>query len=177
MTELERVLHERIARDGPLPFGAFMQLALYHPRHGYYSGGRPRTGWRGPFVTSPELDPSYGELWARAVAKVWEACGSPDPFAVVEVGPGEGGFAHALLSALDGELRRAVRYRLVERVPQVQERQRERLAGFDAEWSASITELPRSEHGVVFANEILDNLPVHLVERRDGELLEVCVES
>jgi SAM-dependent MidA family methyltransferase len=177
LTDLERLLHERIARDGPLPFGAFMQLALYHPRHGYYAGGRPRTGWRGHFVTSPELDPSYGELWARAFAKVWSACGSPDAFDVVEVGPGEGGFAHAVLSSLDGEFARAVRYGLVERVAEVQDRQRERLEGFDVEWSASITEVPRSDHGVVFANEVLDNLPVHLVERRGGELLEVCVES
>lgn len=177
MTDLEGLLHERIARDGPLPFGAFMQLALYHPRFGYYSGGRPRTGWRGHFLTSPELDPSYGELWARAFAKLWEACGSPESFAVVEVGPGEGGFAHAVLSSLDGGFARAVRYRLVERVAAVQERQRERLASFDVEWSASIAEAPRSRHGVVFANEVLDNLPVHLVERRDGELFEVCVES
>jgi SAM-dependent MidA family methyltransferase len=28
----------------------------------------------------------------------------------------------------------------------------------------------------VIANEVLDNLPVHLVERRDGRLHEVCVE-
>lgn len=177
MTDLERLLHERIARDGPLPFGAFMQLALYHPRLGYYSGGRPRTGWSGHFVTSPELDPSYGRLWARAFEKVWEACGSPESFAVVEVGPGEGGFAHAVLSSLEGAFARAVRYRLVERVGAVQERQRERLAGFEVGWSAAISEAPRSRHGVVFANEVLDNLPVHLVERRDGELFEVCVES
>ena len=177
MTELERVLHERIARDGPLPFGAFMQLALYHPRYGYYASGRERSGWRGHFLTSPELDPAYGELWARAFEKVWSACGSPEAFAVVEVGPGEGGFAHALLSSLGGPFARAVRYRLVERVGVVEERQRERLAGMSVSWSASVAEVPPYRCGVVFANEVLDNLPVHLVERRDGSLFEVCVDS
>lgn len=177
MTDLERILHERISRDGPLPFGAFMQLALYHPRLGYYSRGRERTGWRGHFLTSPELDPAYGELWARAFAKVWFACGSPPSFEVVEVGPGEGGFAHAVLSSAGGAFAAALRYRLVERVPAVAERQRERLSAFEVSWSASITEVPAAEHGVVFANEVLDNLPVHLVERRDGRILEVCVVS
>ena len=177
MNELERLLHDRIARDGPLPFGAFMQLALYHPRYGYYASGLRRSGWRGHFLTSPELSPAYGSLWARAFEKVWRACGSPESFAVVEVGPGEGGFAHALLSSLEGPFSGAVRYRLVERVPEVVERQAERLESFDVAWSASITEVPGSSFGVVFANEVLDNLPVHLVERRDGELMEVCVES
>lgn len=177
MTELERILHERISRDGPLPFGAFMQLALYHPRFGYYSGGRERAGWRGHFLTSPELDPAYGRLWARAFESVWTACGSPESFEVVEVGPGEGGFAHAVLSSAGGPFGEALRYRLVERVPEVAERQRERLSSFDVSWSESVTEVPRAESGVVFANEVLDNLPVHLVERRDGRILEVCVDS
>jgi SAM-dependent MidA family methyltransferase len=160
-----------------MPFGAFMQLALYHPRHGYYSGGRERSGWRGHFLTSPELSPAFGTLWARAFEKVWRACGSPPEFTVVEVGPGEGGFAGAVLSSVSEELGAALRYRLVERVPALQERQAERLAGAGVEWSASITEVPSAAYGAVFANEVLDNLPVHLVERRGGELLEVCVDS
>jgi SAM-dependent MidA family methyltransferase len=176
LTELEALLHERIARHGPLPFGAFMQLALYHPRLGYYAGGRERSGWRGDFLTSPELDPAYGRLWAAGFERVWRACGSPPEFTVVEVGPGEGGFAHAVLSAAAREFAGALRYRLVERVPALAERQRARLEGFAVTWDASVAEVPQAGHGVVFANEVLDNLPVHLVERRDGELLEVCVD-
>ncbi|MDQ4023970.1 MAG: SAM-dependent methyltransferase [Actinomycetota bacterium] len=174
---LERILHERIARSGPLPFGAFMQLALYHPRHGYYSGGSERSGWSGHFLTSPELSPLFGTLWARAFEKVWRACGSPPEFTVVEVGPGEGGFAAAVLGSVSTDFARCLRYRLVERVAALQERQRTLLEGLPVSWSASVAEVPRGRHGVVFANEVLDNLPVHLVERRDGALLEVCVES
>ncbi|MFN2588797.1 MAG: class I SAM-dependent methyltransferase [Actinomycetota bacterium] len=177
MTELERVLHERIARHGPMPFGAFMQLALYHPRHGYYSGGPERAGRRGHFLTSPELSPLFGALWARGFEKLWRACGSPGEFALVEVGPGEGGFAAAVLDAASGDFARSLRYRLVERSPALQERQQKVLEGRDVSWSAAVAEVPRAAHGVVFANEVLDNLPVHVVERRDGLLLEVCVDS
>lgn len=160
-----------------MPFGAFMQLALYHPRHGYYSGGRERSGWRGHFLTSPELTPLFGSLWARAFEKAWRGLGAPPEFTVVEVGPGEGGFAAAVLSSVPPELGRVLRYRLVERIPALQERQAELLDGYDVSWSPSIAEVPPAPHGIVFANEVLDNLPVHLVERRDGALLEVCVDS
>ena len=188
MTELERIITGRIRADGPMPFAAFMSLALYDPVHGYYARGPQRTGWRGHFLTSPELDPAFGMLWANAFRRVWAACGSPDAFEVVEVGPGEGGFAAAVLSAitdpaiagssLDEPFRAALTYRLVERVPTLKARQQELLTGVArVEWSPSITELPTIEHGVVFANEVLDNLPVHLARLRAGNLVEVCVTA
>lgn len=159
-----------------MPFAAFMQIALYDSQHGYYSAGAQRTGWRGHFITSPELDPSFGTLWANAFRDVWVACGSPSKFEVVEIGPGEGGFAQAVLQAADGSFREALTYRLVERTPAVRERQEQLLGAMDnVVWTASVTELPDIPFGCVFANEILDNLPIHLVEMRDEEIHELCV--
>ena len=159
-----------------MPFAAFMSLALYHPHHGYYTAGPARVGWRGHFLTSPELDPAFGELWAGAFEEVWNACGRPDRFEVVEVGPGEGAFAASVLGSVSSPFADALAYRLVERSPALRERQQELLGSFPrVEWSPSITEVPTVPHGCVFANEVLDNLPVHLVEMKDGELREVCV--
>jgi SAM-dependent MidA family methyltransferase len=173
---LERLLSERIASHGPMPFAAFMQLALYHPHHGYYATGRPRTGWAGDFVTSPEVDPAFGHLWAGGFEQIWIASGTPARFEVVEIGPGEGAFAEAVLEAASGDFAHALAYRLVERQPAVQDRQRARLDRFSrVRWSQSIVEVPPAEYGVVFANEVLDNLPVHLVEKTDGRLHEICV--
>src|SRR5688500_394644 len=108
-----------------MPFAAYMQAALYHPQHGYYATGARRTGWEGDFVTSPELDPAFGELWARAFEEIWSGCGRPASFRVVEVGPGEGGFAAAVLAAVNGELGAVLEYCLVERSPDAEARQRE----------------------------------------------------
>ena len=176
MTALQKEIAERIRSSGPLPFAAFMQMALYDSQHGYYSGGAQRTGWRGHFITSPELDPSFGTLWANAFRDVWAACGSPETFEIVEIGPGEGGLAQAVLQSANGSFLDALTYRLVERTPAVRERQQERFDGIDSVvWTASVTELPDIPYGCVFANEILDNLPIHLVEMRNGEVLELCV--
>ena len=158
-----------------MPFAAFMQLALYDPVHGYYSG-TTRTGWHGDFVTSPEIDPAFGRLWARAFTRVWAELGEPGGFAIVEIGPGEGGFAAAVLDALPDALRRTVRYLLVERMAAAQERQRARLGDRNGVgWVPSIVDLERQAAAVVFANEVLDNTPVHLVEMRSGVLVEVAV--
>ncbi|MEA2508495.1 MAG: hypothetical protein QOG21_577 [Actinomycetota bacterium] len=159
-----------------MPFAAFMQLALYHPQHGYYAAARPRTGWAGDFVTSPELDPAFGQLWAAGFEQIWSSCGAPDRFEVVEVGPGEGSFAEGVLEAASGDFADALGYRLVERQPPVQERQHARLDRFPrVRWSESIVDVPPIEFGMVFANEVLDNLPVHLVEKAGEKLHEVCV--
>ena len=159
-----------------MPFAAFMAQALYHPSFGYYTAAAARVGWRGHYLTSPELDPAFGALWCRGFEQVWSACGEPDEFTVIEVGPGEGTFAHAVLSSAGGPFAQALSYLLVERSPVAEERQRARLAEFEhVTWTRSIAELQRVPSGCLFANEVLDNLPVHLIERRDGRLLEVCV--
>ncbi len=175
---MEQILLDRIAAHGPMPFAAFMSLALYHPRHGYYGAGPERTGWRGHFLTSPELDPAFGALWARAFEGIWHACDEPDRFDVVEVGPGEGTFAAAVLGAVDRDFADALRYTLVERVARAEQRQRTTLGEDDrTRWARSLDELGDVQAGCVFANEVLDNLPVHLVELREDRLLEVCVEA
>lgn len=177
MTPLEEVLVARIRDQGPMPFAAFMSLALYHPQHGYYTAGPARVGWRGHFLTSPELDPAFGRLWARAFEEIWAGCGAPERFEVVEVGPGEGSFAEAVLDAVDASFSEALTYTLVERSPALRERQAERLERFPAvTWSPSITEVGSAAHGCVFANEVIDNLPVHLVERHGTQLREICVD-
>lgn len=160
-----------------MPFAAFMSLALYHPQHGYYTGGPQRVGWRGHFLTSPELDPAFGELWTEAFEQVWTSCGCPSAFEIIEIGPGEGAFAASVLEHVQGDFAEALTYRLVERSSSLRVRQEQRLGDrARVQWSASITEVPRVENGCVFANEVLDNLPVHLIERTSASLREICVD-
>ncbi len=153
-----------------------MEEALYHPGLGYYSSDAPRTGWRGNYMTSAELDPAFGELWAGGVRDLWLTSGRPAAFEIVEVGPGEGGFARGLLAALPPDLAEVLTYRLVERNPAAETRQRAALARWSGvEWSPSLGEVAPVAAGIVVANEILDNLPVHLVSHRAGKVVELMI--
>ena len=171
---LENRLVELIARRGPITFAEYMERALYDPDEGYYAGP-DRTGWGGHYLTSPEIDPLFGELWANGIEQIWTAAGAPEHFRVVELGPGEGGLAAAVLEAVQGRpLGAALSYLLVERSPAARRRQHARL-GDRVSWIDSTDELSDLGTACVIANEVFDNLPVHLFERSGERLLEVWV--
>ncbi len=177
MNELEILLRERIASNGPITFAEYQDAALYHPELGYYAGEQ-RSGWRGHFLTSAELDPAFGALWAVGFRRVWERLGRPETFELIEVGPGEGGFANSILGVVEGDFADALVYRLIEPIPALAERQMSLLSTYDnVVWSSSIDELTPASHGAVMANEVLDNLPVHLLEYRGDEFVELYVQA
>lgn len=137
---------------GSIPFREYMYHALY-AEHGFYSSGG-RAGRRGDFLTSPEVGPLFGTVIARWIDSQWNAHGRPDDFQIVEVGAGPGTLARAVLAA-EPDCLDHCDYVAVE----VSASQRESHP--DGVRSAS--EMPtRIEHGLVIANELLDNLPFDL---------------
>src|SRR5262245_32598057 len=123
MSELEDLIHNIIARDGPIPFARFMSLALYHPELGYYTGGgqgREPLGWTGDYLTSGDLHPLWGWAVARQLHQIWELLGCPTPFDVLEPGAGRGLLAREVWryarERAPGWLA-SLRYTLVDRAP------------------------------------------------------------
>lgn len=147
-----------IEDHGPISFAEFMELALYGPG-GFYE--RPPVGSEGDFVTSPHVNPVFGRLLAGALREVWETLGRPEPFAVVEVGAGDGTLARQVLEGLDGV---SVAYLAVERSEGARAAL-EALAGegLPVRVAAGLAEAGPIDGGVVLANELLDNLPFRRV--------------
>lgn len=185
-------LRERIRRDGSVRFDEFVELALYAPDEGFFAtgGGAGRGG--ADFLTSPEVGPLFGHLVARHLDRRWHELGRPDPFVVLEAAAGRGALAIGVLAARP-ECAPALRYVLVERSGALRQRQHEHLAighAFDVlgpetdpdgpagpalgtgqgPLLCSLEDLPATPvTGVVVANELLDNVPFRLLERRgDG---------
>lgn len=146
-------MRERVAKEGPLTFRDFMQLALYHPEHGYYARGKPWEG-RGDFATAS----AYSPLLAHALAQAHLlACGALGlrRSELVEVGAGSGLLLRQLGEALRGQAARlrAVEVRRPAELPE------------GAVWSASLGGL--EVEGSVVSNELFDALPVHRVARAE----------
>lgn len=172
---------EIAASGGRITFARFMDLALYHPEHGYYLGPERRPGRGGDFLTAPEATPYFGITLARQIAECWERLGRPLPFEIREYGSGIGGLAYDIIAGLSTEAPEVVeglRYRLVE---VNQHRLAQALAAFDEVGLGHLvhpeppaepgTDLP-SIVGVALANEVADALPVHRLVMRPGGLQE-----
>ena len=145
------------AAGGAIPFSRFMELALYAPRLGYYSGGAAKLGASGDFTTAPEITSLFGAALARAAAAII-AQSAPN---IIEFGAGTGKLARDVLTALGEEGIGIERYTIIELSGELRARQQEALKDFpQVEWRDGF---PASFNGVVLANEVLDAMPVELV--------------
>lgn len=164
---------DEIRATGPMTFARFMELALYDPEAGYYTGGATGPGRHGDFLTAPEGHPIFGWALARHLESVWSALDRPSRFVVREHGAGSGALAEGILDGLrrsGSPLLDAIAYQAVDIAP----------ARLDA-LAARLAEIGLDRHlepldgvpapGAILANELLDALPVHRVEGAAGGLL------
>jgi len=172
------ILKEISAAGGMIPFRRFMELALYHPEHGYYASGRARVGNEGDFFTSVSVGSIYGRLLASVCREVWERLGEPTAFTIVEQGANDGSMAGDMLEAIStmsGDFRGAVQFLIVEPLAVNQRKQRQKLASFtNVTWVACMEELPEF-NGIHLSNELLDAFPVDSLRWSGTEWEEECV--
>ena len=159
---------DEIRATGPMTFARFMELALYDPEAGYYTGGATGPGRRGDFLTAPEGHPIFGWAIARHLESVWAAIDRPPRFVVREHGAGSGALAAGILDGLrrsGSPLLDAIAYQAVDIAPARLDALAARLAetGLDRHLEP-LDAIPAP--GAILANELLDALPVHRVEGR-----------
>jgi SAM-dependent MidA family methyltransferase len=161
---LVELIVERIGqRGGVIGFDEYMQMALYEPGLGYYSAGMARFGAAGDFVTAPEISPLFGQCLARQCAQLIEqGCAA----AVLEFGAGSGKLCGQVLQALPA----LERYLILDLSADLRQRQqiylRTQLSAelfHKIEW---LSQLPRDFDGIVLANEVLDAMPVRLLQKQ-----------
>jgi SAM-dependent MidA family methyltransferase len=122
-----------------------MEVALYHPRYGYYRRARDPFGKHGDYYTAEQLQPVFGILIAARLDRLRQEMGNPREFAVLELGAGRGEMAGAL---------GWFRYIPVD---------------------VGSGQMPGEMTGVVFSNEFFDALPVDAAVRHGSEFIEMRV--
>jgi SAM-dependent MidA family methyltransferase len=167
-------LQNLITQKGPIPFSEYMEMALYHEEHGFYSDTTRGPGY--DYRTSPSLTPAFGRLIARGLLRMWRFLREPPEFTVLEVGAGQGDLAVAAVGAAP-EMEGVLRWEFVERFGAFRKLHADRLAEVSTPvgWRTSLDE-GRAIVGCVIANEVLDNFPVRVFEITDGAPKEVFVE-
>ncbi len=187
MSSIKQKIVERIIREGPISFEAFMEMALYFPELGYYAKESTVIGREGDFYTSSHLHPIFGAMIAKQMEEMWLLMGKPERFDVVEMGAGMGYLAKDMLDYLgraDAGNRKSggmescfphLQYTIIESNPATRMRQQQLLVEFadKVKWVADLRDLG-SISGCFLSNELVDAFPVRLVEM-DDELNEIYV--
>lgn len=164
---LQNLIAEEIRRhDGWISFARYMELALYAPDVGYYSGGAAKLGKDGDFTTAPEITSLFGETLAHAAGELM-AQSVPQ---ILEFGAGTGKLALDMLTECAEAGILVESYSIVELSGELRARQQQMLADFpQVRW---LDDFPRAYSGVVLGNEVLDAMPVSLVVKSDNGWLE-----
>jgi len=145
----DEIAGEITSNGGRITFERFMEIALYHPRLGYYTK-TPRIGRDGDFFTNVSVGPLFGRILAEQFLKFRDELGNPPDFKVVEFGGHKGQLREDVLREAPD-----LDYHVVE----------------------SGGTIPDSITGCVFSNEFLDALPVHRVKVVGGQWQELYVTT
>jgi SAM-dependent MidA family methyltransferase len=138
---------------GDLSFRDFMEVVLYHPQFGYYSGAAHPAGKEGDFVTAPTLSPAFSFALAGLVREFLRRCeGAVCSF--VDIGAGEG----RLVRDLAPQLPETVRFFAIDRAS-----------------GTSIEDVPRDGVHFIFSNELYDAFPFARLVQRGEHVHELWV--
>jgi len=160
--QLQELIRAEIAQSGGImPFSRYMEMALYAPRLGYYSGGSTKLGADGDFTTAPEMSSLFGATLAQVAHQLF-AQTAPE---IMEFGAGSGKLAFDILSECQHSSIPLRRYFIVELSGELRARQEERLKDFpQVVW---LDHMPEAFSGLVLGNEVLDAMPVELVMKAE----------
>ncbi len=163
---MQEILRREIEIQGVISFARFMDLALYQPDCGYYEREKQAVGRRGDFYTSVSVGSLFGELLAFQFLD-WVQDMPGEAFQLVEAGAHDGRLAVDMLSWIRQnrpKISQKLHYWIVEPSGRRQQWQQERLEEFAGQvrWVGDFSMLPApGVTGVIFANELLDAMPVH----------------
>lgn len=158
MSLRERLIAQ-IQTSGPISVAQYMTACLHDPQDGYYAV-RPALGADGDFITAPLISQMFGEMIGVWAISVWRQMGSPSPFRLVEMGPGDGTLMSDILrtARVAPDFLDAADVWLVETSLPLRALQRHRLG--EVNWAETLADVPGEAPLVLISNELLDCLPV-----------------
>jgi SAM-dependent MidA family methyltransferase len=173
---LQKIIKDKISEKGSISFAEFMHMSLYQPGFGYYSSGHHKFGKDGDFVTAPELGCLFAKNLALQISQVIKSLDNP---VILELGAGTGQFAYDCLLELEKLKTLPENYFILEVSADLQQRQVKKIQSLPKHLSDLVKwisqPLANKFNGVVFANEVVDALPVEVFRYYDNEFQQMRV--
>ena len=166
-------------------FSDYMNIVLYEPALGYYSGGLQKFGEKGDFITAPEVSPLFAQCLANQLSETIKnlRLSTGEKVHVIEFGAGSGVLAADMLLQLEALACMPEKYLIVELSAELKQRQKQTIkkkAEHLLEYVQWLDQLPDDVScAIIVANEVLDAMPVECfrITHKGTESLMVGFES
>jgi SAM-dependent MidA family methyltransferase len=156
-----------------ISYAEYIEAVLYHSEYGYYMKNKQKIGSQGDFITTSNISDIYGRIVAKWFASICKKYNLEPNFC--EIGAGNGRFAHAFLQEWEHSIKAPINYIIVESSPYHQKLQNELIPPQHNVIQVNKLDELEPFKGMVFSNELFDALPVHVIEKENGQLYEVMV--
>jgi NADH dehydrogenase [ubiquinone] 1 alpha subcomplex assembly factor 7 len=156
-----------------------MRISLTGGHESYYMRQDP-FGASGDFITAPEISQMFGEMIGVWCADIWFQLGRPDPFTLIELGPGRGTLMKDIFRTVRVApgFASAARIVFVEASPvlsAVQAQTMGQVGCAPPRWLESLDAVTAEGPVIVVANEFFDALPVRQLIKSGACWRERCV--
>ena len=168
MTDSEKIIRKEILSEGKISFARFIQIALYHPKFGYYSKINP-SGTNSHYLTSPYIHPAFGAALSQHIYLMWKFMKYPNKFQIVELGCSTGILAETIYSyskSISLDFANSIQYIGVDRTLN-------KKTDFNSIKSNLIP--LKNISGCIISNELIDSFPFHRFKIINNEVKEIYV--
>ncbi|WP_395374063.1 class I SAM-dependent methyltransferase [Marinicella sp. W31] len=170
-------IRDQIIAQGSISFHQYMHMALYQPGLGYYSGGLHKIGSEGDFITASTIGQLFAKTISQQFIEIMQNLSQP---IILELGAGTGQFAYDVLQALNSAGQLPDNYYILEVSADFKQQQKTLLAQLPDNISERIIWLDKTPefefNGIVFANEVIDALPVEVFRCHDNSYQRLMID-
>ncbi|GAB4224290.1 MAG: class I SAM-dependent methyltransferase [Francisella sp.] len=172
---LKKIILKKIQESKkPLLFRDFMNMALYYPSLGYYSSAKEKFSNQGDFITATSQTSLFAKTFAQQFATIITKIG--DKCNIIEFGAGNGKFATDCINELKQLSSLPKNYIIIELSNTLKQKQKQYIKNNAPElydkfiW---LDKLPNKKlKAIVFANELLDAMPVDIFKAKNNRLIQ-----
>lgn len=171
--QLQQQIAQTITKnDNWMSFHDYMQMTLFTPNLGYYTGGSHKIGQAGDFVTAPSMSPLFGLTLAKQIEPLLaQTAGN-----VYEFGAGTGELAVSLLAGIS--VNALKNYYIIDVSPELKQRQLELIRTKQPQHVDKVVFLeclPEEIDGIIIGNEVLDAMPCEVIRWQDDGIKQMGV--
>ena len=143
-----------------VPLDKFIEKSLFDKSKGYYMVKNP-IGYKGDFITSPNISVMFSEMIAIWIISFWKKIGSPKKINIVELGGGNGEMMFQIIKTIKKfeKFEQSAKFIILDKSPFLKNMQKIKMKNMNIVWTENIKKI--SKYPTIFlANEFFDVFPI-----------------